>query len=163
MLAMAIRYTESASARSSRCNSSISGAAACFALGDHRRTCDPARTNCRASAVPHEPAPEGFQEFADSEGISAEESSARYLYSKSLGDSITDDAESRARAKGVTKIEKRIVEGHPAHEIVTLAEEAGVEMLFVGSRGVSDLKGLFLGSVSHKVMHLAPCTCVSVK
>lgn len=113
--------------------------------------------------VPREPAPEGFQEFADSEGISAEESSARYRYSKSLGDSITNDAESRAREKGVTKVEKRIVEGHPAHEIVTLAEEAGVEMLFVGSRGVSDLAGLFLGSVSHKVMHLAPCTCVAVK
>jgi nucleotide-binding universal stress UspA family protein len=32
----------------------------------------------------------------------------------------------------------------------------------MGSRGLSKLKGLFLGSVSHKVFHLAPCSCVTV-
>ena len=36
-------------------------------------------------------------------------------------------------------------------------------MVFLGSRGLGDAKGLLLGSVSHKVMHLAPCTCVAVK
>lgn len=113
--------------------------------------------------VPREPTPQGLQQLADVEGISVEESSARYHYDLSLGDAITNEAASRAREKGLSKIETRVAEGSPAHEIVTMAEQAGAEMLFIGSRGISDLKGLFLGSVSHKVMHLAPCTCVSVK
>ena len=33
----------------------------------------------------------------------------------------------------------------------------------VGSRGLSEIRGLLLGSVSHKVCQLAPCTCVTVK
>jgi nucleotide-binding universal stress UspA family protein len=32
----------------------------------------------------------------------------------------------------------------------------------VGSRGLSDLKGAFFGSVSHKVCHQAHCTCITV-
>ena len=36
-------------------------------------------------------------------------------------------------------------------------------MIFLGSRGLGDVGGLLMGSVSHKVMHLAPCTCVAVK
>lgn len=113
--------------------------------------------------VPREPMPDGFQQVADAEGISVEETGARYRYGMSLGDAITNEAASRARERGLSKIETRVAEGSPAHEIVTMAEQAEVDMLFIGSRGVSDLKGLFLGSVSHKVMHLAPCTCVSVK
>jgi nucleotide-binding universal stress UspA family protein len=33
----------------------------------------------------------------------------------------------------------------------------------MGSRGLSDAKALFLGSVSHKVANQATCTCVTVK
>jgi nucleotide-binding universal stress UspA family protein len=33
----------------------------------------------------------------------------------------------------------------------------------LGSRGLSEPKALFLGSVSHKVANLAECTCVTVK
>ena len=36
-------------------------------------------------------------------------------------------------------------------------------MLFLGSCGLGEITGLFLGSVSHKVMNLAPCSCVAVK
>jgi nucleotide-binding universal stress UspA family protein len=36
-------------------------------------------------------------------------------------------------------------------------------MLFLGSRGLGVVTSLLLGSVSHKVMNLAPCTCVIVK
>ncbi len=38
-----------------------------------------------------------------------------------------------------------------------------VDMIFLGSRGLGDAQSLLMGSVSHKVAHLAECTCVSVK
>jgi nucleotide-binding universal stress UspA family protein len=35
--------------------------------------------------------------------------------------------------------------------------------IFLGSRALGDAQGLLMGSVSHKVAHLAECTCVSLK
>jgi nucleotide-binding universal stress UspA family protein len=113
--------------------------------------------------VRYEPTPEGFRQFAEAEGIPAEESSARFHYDRKIGDTITSEAEARAGKNGLARVTTRVAEGNPVKQIVALAESEGAEMVFLGSRGVSDLKGLMMGSVSHKVMHLAPCTCVAVK
>jgi nucleotide-binding universal stress UspA family protein len=32
-----------------------------------------------------------------------------------------------------------------------------------GARGLSDISSLLLGSVSHRLAHLAPVTCVTVR
>ena len=57
----------------------------------------------------------------------------------------------------------RVAEGNVAKEIVDVAMDTEADMIFLGSRGLSDVQGLLLGSVAHKVLHLAPCTCVLVK
>jgi nucleotide-binding universal stress UspA family protein len=85
------------------------------------------------------------------------------LRKRRAGDTITSEAEARAGKNGLARVTTRVAEGNPVKQIVALAESEGAEMVFLGSRGVSDLKGLMMGSVSHKVMHLAPCTCVAVK
>lgn len=113
--------------------------------------------------VPPESLPRGLQQFAKVEGMPVEEVSARYRFERSIGDGITNEAEARARKRGLTRIATRVVEGNPADQIVEQARSDGVDMLFLGSRGLGDVKGLLMGSVSHKVMHLAPCTCVAVK
>jgi nucleotide-binding universal stress UspA family protein len=113
--------------------------------------------------VPYEPTPEAFRQLAQAEGISVEETSARYHFDKKIGDKIVKEAEARVRRKGITTVTTRVSEGKPANEILALAQSGWVDMIFLGSRGVSDLAGLILGSVSHKVMHLAPCTCVVVR
>lgn len=64
---------------------------------------------------------------------------------------------------GISKVSKRVEEGNPAEIIVDIAKQAGVDMIVMGSRGLSDLRGMLVGSVSHKVAHLTPCTCVTVK
>ena len=52
--------------------------------------------------------------------------------------------------------------GDPAHEILASAEENEVDCIVLGSRGLGDFGSLVLGSVSHKVNHSAPCTCITV-
>ena len=67
------------------------------------------------------------------------------------------------RDKGVAKVTQTVEEGNPAKIILGVAESAGVDMIVMGSRGLSDLKGMLLGSVSQKVGQLSTCTCVTVK
>ena len=45
--------------------------------------------------------------------------------------------------------------GYAAREIVSDAQEHGVDVIVMGSRGRGDLAGLVLGSTAHKVIHLA--------
>lgn len=113
--------------------------------------------------VAREPKLKGLNHFAKIEGLGADELTARYHLGKEIGDGITAEAESRARAAGLTGVSSRVVEGRPAEEITAQAATERADMLFLGSRGLSDVAGLFMGSVSHKVMHLAPCSCVVVK
>lgn len=45
--------------------------------------------------------------------------------------------------------------GHTAREIVGLAQSEGADLIVMGSRGLSDVAGLLLGSVAHEVLQLA--------
>ena len=45
--------------------------------------------------------------------------------------------------------------GYTAADIVQDAKEHDVDIIVMGSRGLTDLAGLVLGSTAHKVIHLA--------
>lgn len=45
--------------------------------------------------------------------------------------------------------------GHVARDIVDTAAELKADLIVMGSRGLSDIQGLLLGSVTHKVIQLA--------
>jgi nucleotide-binding universal stress UspA family protein len=47
------------------------------------------------------------------------------------------------------------VAGHAAKEIVDTARTEDSDLIIMGSRGLSDIAGLFVGSVTHKVLQLA--------
>jgi nucleotide-binding universal stress UspA family protein len=49
-----------------------------------------------------------------------------------------------------------VAAGHVAKNIVETAGELRSELIIMGSRGLSDVQGLLLGSVTHKVIQLAP-------
>ncbi|UFJ40737.1 universal stress protein [Brevibacillus humidisoli] len=53
--------------------------------------------------------------------------------------------------------------GDPAEEITAYAGRAAVDLIMIGSRGLSRLEELVLGSVSHKVVQLSPCPVMVVK
>ena len=49
-------------------------------------------------------------------------------------------------------------EGEPADEIVRAAEEAGADLIVVGTRGMTGLRRLLLGSVARRVLYRAKCS-----
>ena len=81
----------------------------------------------------------------------------------SVGDILLDEAERTAREHGVKNVTRTWKQGDPADCILTAADDEKADLIVMGSRGLSDLSGLFVGSVSHKVSHLSHCTCISVK
>jgi len=53
--------------------------------------------------------------------------------------------------------------GEPSEEIGDLARTERVDLIIMGSRGLSPIKELILGSVSDKVLHTAPCPVMVVR
>lgn len=80
-----------------------------------------------------------------------------------VGALMIDKARKAAAAKGVKKIASKVVAGGAADSIVETAKKEKANMIVMGSRGLGNIRGLLLGSVSQKVSHLAECTCVTVK
>lgn len=52
--------------------------------------------------------------------------------------------------------------GNPGRDICDLAQAWSADLILVGSRGLSGLKEMFLGSVSNYVTHHAPCSVLIV-
>lgn len=61
------------------------------------------------------------------------------------------------------EVEKYIEKGDPAAVIINYAERGSYDHIIMGSRGASELRGAAIGSVSHKVIHLANCRVTLVK
>jgi nucleotide-binding universal stress UspA family protein len=85
------------------------------------------------------------------------------VYLQKVGEGIIAAAEKEARGKGVKEVQSMVLQGDPAEVIINFAREKGVNMIMLGSRGLGQVKGMLLGSVSNKVCHVADCTCVTVK
>lgn len=71
-------------------------------------------------------------------------------------------AEARARQLGVAKIQLQTGSGDVAQSLINIAASNSVEMVVLGRRGRGQLAGLLLGSVSQKLVSLAPCAVVVV-
>jgi nucleotide-binding universal stress UspA family protein len=56
-----------------------------------------------------------------------------------------------------------LVRGDAATEIIEYAKENQVDLIVAGSRGLSQVRGWLLGSVSRKLVHYAPCSVMIVK
>ena len=59
--------------------------------------------------------------------------------------------------------DERILNGAPGENICRVAEIETCDLIIMGSRGFTDLKGLFLGSVTHRVLHGAPCPVLVIR
>lgn len=61
------------------------------------------------------------------------------------------------------KVRTYVLEGNPAKVLVDFANERDTDMIVMGSRGLSGLQEVFLGSVSNYVVQHANCPVFIVK
>jgi nucleotide-binding universal stress UspA family protein len=104
--------------------------------------------------------PESIRHFAEVEHI---DGPPEWIYEKLVAKNIVQAALERVQEKGLKKVETILREGDPAKVIADMANTQGFDMVVMGTRGLSDVRGVFLGSVAHKVNHMAHCTVITVK
>ena len=82
---------------------------------------------------------------------------------RKVGEGIAEKARETLSAMGVQDVKTQVVDGDPASSIIAAAEHEKAELVVMGRRGLGNVAGLVMGSVSHKVAHLAECACLTVK
>lgn len=93
----------------------------------------------------------------------AEDEARSYRVLTAVGERILGTSESIAQEHGVRHVATRLADGDPTGEILKAAEEEKADLVVCGTRGLSDFRALMLGSVSHKLSHLSPVTCITVR
>lgn len=85
---------------------------------------------------------------------------------RKIAERILEDAGSIVSVKE-TDVQLMIEADYPPESvglaITDIAKERKVDLIILGSRGLSEVKGLLLGSVSNKVLQHAECPVLVVK
>lgn len=75
---------------------------------------------------------------------------------------IIQKAREMAAAKGVT-LETHIVVGHEVKSVIEFVKKNGIDLLVVGFLGRSAIYDWAMGSTSHSLVRLSPCSVLVVK
>lgn len=95
-------------------------------------------------------------------GLGAVNAEATLAEREKAGEQLLQQAAISAREQGARQVEEILTQGDPVRVILDTAKSVGVDTIVMGSRGLSDLGSVVIGSVSHKVSHSAKCRVVTV-
>jgi nucleotide-binding universal stress UspA family protein len=84
-----------------------------------------------------------------------------YAKRKSAGQAVLDSAK-KILGSTTFKVHEELLEGSEAEAILSTAENNQVDLIVMGTRGFGAVKGLLVGSVSRKVIHLSNCPVMVV-
>ena len=80
-----------------------------------------------------------------------------------IGEQLLKNASESASQAGVANVTAEIHDGDFANCILEVAKKVDADIIVLGRRGLSNLKGFVTGSVSHKVSQRAECSVLTVK
>ena len=84
-----------------------------------------------------------------------------YAKRKSAGQAVLDSAK-KILGSTTFKVHEELLEGSEAEAILTVAENHRADLIVMGTRGFGAVKGMLVGSVSRKVIHLSTCPVMVV-
>jgi len=82
---------------------------------------------------------------------------------RDAGAKLLERAAKAVEAAGVRSVERTVLLGDPAENIGAYVENEGCDMVVMGTRGLSPVGGLLLGSVTTKVIHAVKVPVTLVK
>lgn len=85
-----------------------------------------------------------------------------FLELQRVGEEILERSKNLALSLGC-EVEALLDHGEPARRIIDIAAERKVDLIIMGSRGISGFKRLFVGSISDKVIKQAFCPVMIVR
>jgi nucleotide-binding universal stress UspA family protein len=88
---------------------------------------------------------------------------AREEVMRKIAESVLKLAKKLAGKADADKVQTVIGTGDPATSILSVARRRKVDMIVIGTRGLSKLKSKILGSVSRKVTNNAETSCLIVR
>lgn len=109
-----------------------------------------------------EEVPQAMKEFAKAEHFADRDADILEIMKHGAERMLKSAAETLSAA-GVSKVSTEVREGPIARTIVGRAEQIGIDMIVLGSRGMGDIEGLLRGGVSHRVEIMAKCAVLVVK
>jgi nucleotide-binding universal stress UspA family protein len=71
-------------------------------------------------------------------------------------------AKAQAEQSGAKRVQTSIASGDPSNAILQAAKEKNADLVVLGTRGLGQVQGMLLGSVSRKVSNLLPGNCLIV-
>lgn len=72
-------------------------------------------------------------------------------------------AQRRAETAGAPRVQRQLLEGNPAEEIVRFASEGQFDLIVMGTHGRRGLQHALLGSIAERVVRLAPCPVLTAR
>jgi nucleotide-binding universal stress UspA family protein len=72
------------------------------------------------------------------------------------------EEQKRVEAEGIST-STEVVEGAPSESIVECAGRIGADLIVMGTRGLTGIKHVVLGSVAERTLRHAPCPVMTVK
>ncbi len=82
---------------------------------------------------------------------------------RQAADKILSAAKKAARKEGAKKIQIAIGSGDPANSVAGFARRRKVDLIVVGTRGLSKIKVASMGSVSRKLLDLTDVNCLVIR
>ncbi|MEX2252297.1 MAG: universal stress protein [Acidimicrobiia bacterium] len=82
---------------------------------------------------------------------------------ESVGRQVVTEVAGLVRQAGGKVDNEMVIVGQPAHDIVLFAESQGSDCIVMGRRGLGHIRGLLMGSVSHKVGQLTGKTLITAE